>query len=174
MMGLPFVFIISLIIMAVIVIFAVMAIKNFTCRQEQITINLFVSDLRKSVEEAFYNAKGSQTIFEGTLPKGCSKIEFVCLGFPEEGFDRGWQQGLGIDDNKADDIEKEISFYKDTNYNFFFYPQKSLGTTGVSSVHNINSTGIPISLEKNPTCLSNKGKIELFLVNQGKNVLIKK
>ena len=74
MMGLPFVFIISMVIAAVIVISAVYTIKNFSCRGEQVEINLFVNELRNEIEKSFYTTPDSQTVFDGTLPKGCAVI----------------------------------------------------------------------------------------------------
>lgn len=157
LMGLPFVFIISLIIAAVIVIFAVITIKNFACRGEQVAINVFVSDFRSEIEKAFYTTRGSQTIFRGTLPsKGCAAIEQVCLGFPDEARS---SQFLN------DDVWFEISAYRGQDKNLFLYPRDSLVEVGVQQAYKIPL----MNVTQNPICFQS-GSVEIALKNEGRYV----
>lgn len=165
MFGLPFVFIISIIIAAIIILVAVMTIKNFVCRGEQIQINLFVSDLRDTIEKTFYTTFESRTIFEGTLPTaGCSSIRLVCFGFPDQLKPESAQV--------AEDVWNEISLYRGDDKQLFFYPRSGLEKSGAAQSYNIEPTGIRIALEENPTCFQNTGKIEIYLKNQGEDILI--
>ena len=160
-MGLPFVFIISLIIAAIIVIFAVITIKNFTCRGEQVAINVFVSDFRSEIEKAFYTTRGSQTIFRGTLPnKGCAKVEQVCLGFPSEARSPQFRN---------DEVWFEISAYKGQDKNLFLYPRDSLQEVGVQQAYKIPL----LNVTQNPTCFQS-GNVEITLKNEGKYVNVVK
>ncbi|HIH18227.1 MAG TPA: hypothetical protein HA282_02085 [Nanoarchaeota archaeon] len=157
LMGLPFVFIISLIIAAIIVIFSVITIKNFTCRGEQVAINVFVSDFNSQVEKAFYTTRGSQTIFRGNLPnQGCAKIEQVCLGFPSEARSPQFRN---------DDIWFEVSAYAGQDRNLFLYPRDSLQEAGVQQAYKIHL----MNVTQNPTCFQS-GSVEITLKNEGKYV----
>ena len=144
MMGLPFVFIIGLIIAAVIVISAVIAIKNLACRNDQVSTNLFISDLKENIEKVYYASEGSQMIFKGRIANSCSKIEQICFANPSE----------SKNSNVKQEVWNEILRYKnDRNYNFFFYPLNALTKISVSQKHSINgSLGIPVYFEKNPLC----------------------
>lgn len=167
--GMPFVFIISMIIAALIVIFAIFAIKNFACRGEQIEVNLFIHDLRTEVKKAFsITSLGSQTIFERSLPtKGCTSIELVCFALPGE---------EKTNAEISDSVWFELSAYKEQDVQLFLYPRKGLQEVGVQQAYNINPERSSITLERNrnPTCFENTGKIKIFLNNEGKNVLIHK
>lgn len=158
LMGLPFVFIISLIIAAVIVIFSIMTIKNFTCRGEQVAINVFVSDFRSQVENAFYTTRGSQTIFRGTLPRGgCASVEQICLAFPEEARSTQFAN---------DDVWFEITAFSGQDKNLFLYPRESLQEVGVQQAYKIPL----MNVTQNPICFQNSGQIEIILKNEGKYV----
>lgn len=162
-LGLPFVFIISLIVAALIVLFSIYTIKSFTCTQEQITINLFVSDLREEVEKSFFTTPGSQTIFKGRLPTGgCADIEQVCFAFPDRAKDPQF----------SDEVWFEISGYSRRDVQLFLYPRDGLQKVGVQQAYNINPERSSIEVIENPTCFQNKGKIEIFLKNEGRHVLI--
>jgi len=164
MMGLPFVFIIGIIIAAVIVIVAVMAIKSLSCRNDQVSVNLFIQDLRGDIEKMYYASEDSQMIFKGSIPGSCSKIESICFANPrntktEAQYNNEWN---------------EIKRY-DNNDNFFLYPRKTLTKISVAQEHNINrSLGIPVYFETNPLCFQTQGKIEIILQNKGDSVFIKK
>ena len=161
-MGLPFVFIISLILAAIIVIFVIYTIGHFSCQQELISINLFVADLNSEVEKTYYRTIDSQTIFKGLLPlpNGCTSIEKICFGFPDRSdfTETGTTEG------------REISLYSGQNKQLFFYPREGLQKAGVQQAHNIGL--LNISIGNNPYCIQNTGDIELLLKNNGDYVLI--
>lgn len=163
-LGLPFVFIIALIITAIIVIFAVSTIKNFSCQQDLIMINLFVSNLRSEIESAYYSTVESQTIFNGELPlpNGCSSVKYVCFGFPDRS-----------DFSSATSASDEISRYSGQNKQLFFYPNEGLWKIGAQQSYEVKLLNVstdPIS--KNPLCIQNTGEIELLLLNKGRYVLV--
>lgn len=166
-MGLPFVFIIAIIIAAIVVIFAIRTIGNLNCNQEQIKINMFVSDLKKDIEKAFYASAGSQMIFTGQLPVGgCAKIEKVCIAT-----DPPREENPSLDYTFWDSYLR--SNYDDVNHNqLYFYPKDNLHKASIAQNYNIQPKGIKIALRINnyPECFdvkaSKNGKIEIFLINK--------
>ncbi len=161
-MGVPFVFIISLIVAAAVVLFAVYAIRNFNCRQEQVLINTFIFDLKQEVEKAYYTTIGSQVTFSGTLPiEGCSNIKLICFAFPDK-----QKNNAGI----SEDVWFEISQYKGQNVQLFLYPASTLKDVGVQQAYNVRL----LNVTQNPTCIQNKGDIELLFKNEGNYVLVEK
>lgn len=161
-MGLPFIFILSLIIAALIIIFAVMSIQKVKCNSELVEINTFVRDLQNEVEKTFYATAGNvgtQVTFTAMLPtKGCSEIKFVCFAFPNNPKTEQVQE----------DIWFEITRYRGQNKQLFFYPAEGLQKVGASQAFTVKF----LNITKNPQCYRNEGKFEFLLMNKGKYVLI--
>jgi len=75
-MGLPFVFIVSIIVSVVVIVVAIYAINVFVERGEQAKVVSFVTSLRGRVEDVYYMTSGSQISFRSELPLD---VERVCF-----------------------------------------------------------------------------------------------
>lgn len=167
--GLPFVFIVSLMIIALILASSIYIIKKFSCRQDQIQVSLFISDLKNEIKKTFYTSRGSRVIFKSKLLVGCSSIEYVCLALTEKSL-----KGTSNIGEERDELIREIYRWKGERKQLFFYPARGLVNLGISQAHNIldESYNTYIELEENPLCFNAKKEIKIILTNEGRSISI--
>ena len=145
--GMSFGMIFSIILIVFILVVAGIAINAFLNTQKCAQIGLFIEDLQKDVDSA-WNSEKSSLSAGYNLPLG---LNYVCFANLSEGVSGGTLER---------DIYNEISLYKLSEGNMFFYPRTKSCNMPYINLKHIDISGITSS--RNPYCFEVKeGKVSI-------------
>ena len=136
LLGIPFVYILALIIAAFILIFGIRLIFELQETASSVEIANFIDSLRNEVEKYSYLDHGSSKEIKINLP---NKIEQLCF--------------KQVDINKNSLSQQEKNFMNLESSNIFFIPLDSYENTKFK----INKTIKPFGDPKSIACISNPG-----------------
>jgi hypothetical protein len=145
-MQLSFGMIFSIILIIIFVSFAFYAILKLLEFQRSAQIANFINNFESDINSMWSGGGGSQER-SYTLPSRIKKICFI----DKQG------SGLGIDS----EIFQEVSFCADGNNNLCFYPYGSSPEIFSRNIKNIDIE--KITLNRNPFCIENNGKVSMTI-----------
>jgi len=147
--GLSFGVIFSIIIIIFILVVAGIAINHFIDLKRCAQIGLFIEDLQNDIDKV-WNSQSSSFSENYNLP---GNLDYVCFANLSKNVKGG---------NLESRVYSDISLYKESNANMFFYPRENACDMPYINMKHINVENIIKSKNKNPAC---------FQVAEGKIVI---
>lgn len=169
-MGMPFQFIFSIILIAIFLFVAVVVIKTVIQTTQHSQTAKFENELIAAVEEMWLSTSAAKT-YDFYLP---SSIEYICFSQDIT----KWEKDMPLEE-VYDDIKRVSDDSDARQANFFFYPQKILYGFQMSPYIDITceknqAECLDLSNLENPYCIKNAKGIKItFEKDIGKDVKIK-
>ncbi len=161
LMHMPFAMIFSIILIIAFIATAFYVINHFLDTSACGSTCSFYSDLQKDVESV-WNSEGASKVFSESLP---SKIEYLCFinySMPKN------LNGLNSAERQiANKIYDELDMYKTKRANVFAYPSKKACSECRYSFIRY------ISIDTNPKCYKNTGKVSIRLEKSSEEAFIR-